>query len=1359
MVTSLDAVRRATSSVSSVWPPDLAARLLPRSRARHVWATGGRAHIEARGVHRAGTEPLARALEEALHAINGVHWAEVNPIVACVVVAFDEERVSVDDLVGVVDAVETDQGIATDDTIGGRRDHPGASALLRWGAIELGADVAGIAFGVVARAARLPRLPIEIAAAIPALDTVPGVRHLLEQHRAVEAGVTSAAALLQGLGQGPLGLVGDAAHRVLLLREASARREVWERVEPALHPGPHDERLNAFERTPRPQPVPDGPVERYAQLVSLGSLGVGAIALALTRNPRALADIVLGALPRASRWGRDAFAAELGVVLAGHDVLVMEKQVLRHLDRIDTVVVDGELLQTISDGSRALIDSIRAAAQDFVVAGTEPDDWKALDPDIVVGAGAELVPAIRRLQDEGRVVAVVTSHPGAALAAADFGVGVIDPHAFPPWGADVLCPTLHAAALVMDATAIARRASHQAITIAMAGSTAATALALGPRVAAGHRAVTATNAAALVALGVGTRTGATLAHRPVITHDAPDVAWHALDVDDVAAQLATGGTGLTSADVEPRRTPTHEVSGSNFVSLMTEELTNPLTLVLGVGGALSVMTGSLTDGVLIGAALGVNAFVGAAQRLRTEHAISRLTTAVSSQLVRIRRDGTIVSAPPGELVAGDLILLETGDIVPADCRIFTASGLEVDESALTGESLPVTKCVDPVELDAAIADRRSVAYAGTAVAAGRAEAIVFAAGDRTEARRGLFETARAPATGVESRLESLTRRSVPVVVAAGGLLTASSLLRGAPAREAVSTGVSLAAAAVPEGLPLLATVAQAGAAMRLSRNGVLVRNPGVLEALGRVNVLCFDKTGTLTEGRLHLRSMSDGEVVETMPDIDGRRRLALAAALRATPKSRHQGLPHPTDRVIVDGGAAVELSAELGASGWRKIASLPFAPSRGYHAVLGHTDDGPLLSVKGAPEVVLPRCVAWRQGDRVRALDAATRARLERHAERFAREGLRVLAIAERHASGRADLDDERVNRLELVGFATVADAARSSAIEPIAQLQRAGIGVVMLTGDHPSTAETIAAELGLLDGGVASGPALDQLTDAQLDALVADTTVFARLTPAHKVRIVQAMQRNGRVVAMAGDGANDAQAIRLADIGVAFGSNATSAARAAADLVIVDEQVDTLITSIIEGRAMWASVRDALALLLGGNLGEVIFTAGVGLITGRSPLNARQLLAVNLLTDLAPAMAISLQPPLTRDVDLRREGPDTSLGSALARDVAVRAAATAGAAGLAWSVARFTGTPTRAHTVALAALVGAQLGQTLVIGHRSPLVVGSGVVSVAALIGMIQTPGVSHFFGCRPLGPVGWAIAICAAGAGTAGAALAGRS
>ena len=247
--------------------------------------------------------------------------------------------------------------------------------------------------------------------------------------------------------------------------------------------------------------------------------------------------------------------------------------------------------------------------------------------------------------------------------------------------------------------------------------------------------------------------------------------------------------------------------------------------------------------MLITGVLGVNAIVGATQRMRTERAITRLGASVSSRLVRIRRDGTEHSVSPDELVDGDVVVLQAGDVVPADCRILNASNLEADESALTGESLPVTKGADAVALETAVADRRSMAFAGTAVAAGRGEAIVIATGDRTEARRGIADGARAPASGVETRLENLTRATVPLVLAAGGLLTGSSLLRGVPMREAVSTGVSLAAAAVPEGLPFLATVAQSGAARRLSRQGVLVRNARVLGGArtGRRAVLRQDR--------------------------------------------------------------------------------------------------------------------------------------------------------------------------------------------------------------------------------------------------------------------------------------------------------------------------------------------------------------------------------------------------------------------------------------------------------------------------------------------------------------------------------------
>jgi magnesium-transporting ATPase (P-type) len=314
-----------------------------------------------------------------------------------------------------------------------------------------------------------------------------------------------------------------------------------------------------------------------------------------------------------------------------------------------------------------------------------------------------------------------------------------------------------------------------------------------------------------------------------------------------------------------------------------------------------------------------------------------------------------------------------------------------------------------------------------------------------------------------------------------------------------------------------------------------------------------------------------------------------------------------------------------------------------------------------------------------------------------------------------------------------------------------------MITGDHPSTAEAIAAELDLMRGKrVLTGAELALLSDEVLDDQIEQIAVFARVTPSQKVRVVRALQRKRHVVAMVGDGANDAPAIRLANVGIAIGEQSTAAARGAADIVLTDERIETLVHAIVEGRAMWASVRDAVSILVGGNLGEIAFTLGAGVISGRPPLSARQLLLVNLLTDVAPAMAIALRPPSLAALDaLAHEGPDASLGHPLNRDIAARAAVTAFGAGTAWTLARLTGGKERASTVALLALVGTQLGQTLASGGLTAPVLVTSFASSALLATVVQTPGLSHFFGCRPLGPLGISIAVGASAAATSTAVI----
>ena len=877
---------------------------------------------------------------------------------------------------------------------------------------------------------------------------------------------------------------------------------------------------------------------------------------------------------------------------------------------------------------------------------------------------------------------------------------------------------------------------------------------------AARRALIPINVSALASMAAGGYSGLTVTNHPV-PRPGPRHPWHALGPDTTLELLDSSTGGLD----ERERTRRAKSSTARIVTApigllraSIDELANPLTPILVAGAALSAAVGSTTDAGLVGGVVVVNALVGAAQRVRTERSLRTLEENGDAP-VRARVGGVLRDLRSDSLVVGDVIELGSGDTVRADCRLLEGTALEVDESAITGESLPVPKSVVAVP-GAPIAERTSMLYEGSVIAAGHAVALVVAVGRDTEAGRAAAAGAGPPPSGVERRLGALTRMTVPVTLASGALVTGLGFLYRRPARAAVGAGVALTVAAVPEGLPTLATITQIAAARRLASRHALVRNPRALEALGRVDQICFDKTGTLTQGKISLALISDGAADEQLESLSEHGRLVLAAARRATPAPGEDDvLPHATDQAIILGADALGVGDSEGRVAWRRRDEIPFESRRGYHAVLG--DDGddstaptPWITMKGAPEVVIPLCDTWRRAQRTVELDAAERRSLDAKLDALGRRGLRVLAVAEARATTGSGLGDgTEISGLELLGFVGLADLARPEAATAVRDLQAAGVNVAMITGDHPSTAEAIAAELGLLgDRRTLTGADLDQLDDDELEAVAPSVSVFARVAPSHKVRIVGAYQRGGRTVAMTGDGANDAAAIRLADAGIALGGRGTAAARAGADVIIVDDRIETIVEAIAEGRAMWNSVRDAVAILVGGNLGELGFILVGSVLTGTSPLNPRQLLLVNLLTDMAPALTIALREPTDRTAEtLLHAGPDASLGRTLVKQIAIRSGATATGASTAWMIARVTGTPTRARTVALAALIGTQLGQTVAIGGRSPLVLGASALSAAALVTVIQTPGLSQFFGCRPLGPVGWFTAISASAGATA--------
>ena len=977
---------------------------------------------------------------------------------------------------------------------------------------------------------------------------------------------------------------------------------------------------------------------------------------------------------------------------------------------------------------------------------------------------------LRRLQSEGQVVAVVGTDEDA-LDAADVGLGVVPDAGPAPWAADILLgPGLADLPRLLAAVPAARSTSERGVRLAL-GATflGGLLLAVGRSRKRGRDATLPVTMAAAAAMVSAARAASRIDRLPgpVAVLQTP---WHALGPDEVLDRLPDPGRPVEarapSSSSSPLRRATRALRG--LAANVRAELDDPLTPVLATGAAASAVIGSPTDSLLVAGVLTGGAVISAAQRMRAERALRSLLLDQRLPGRVVDHDGTrtdggtgpLRDVPALALRPGHLIDLRAGDVVPADARLLQVDDLEVDEATLTGESTAVGKQLTATP-GADLPDRACMVYEGTTVVAGTGRGVVVAVGPATEAGRALALAGRAGGpVGMQARLEELTSKGLPVTLAGGAAVTAMALLRRQPVRAAISSGVAVAVAAVPEGLPLMATVAQLGAARRLSRRGVLVRASRTVEALGRVTTLCFDKTGTLTEGRLRLVRVADLDG-EWSPDAPAARRMLRAAAHASPRRDDGHPLTHATDEAVLD--AARAILGEQFEEEWEELGEVPFHSERKFSAALGRTPRKVRVVLKGAPEMLLPRCSHVRDDDGKRPLDRAARERAGGAVHALAAQGLRVLAVARRNVGDVAEppADPEAVAELgdlTLLGFIALADAPRPQAGATIAALRDGGVRPVMITGDHPVTARAIAGQLGIPVTDLVTGPELAELDQRGRVARVQAASVFARVSPEQKLHIVEALRHAGEVVAMAGDGANDAAAIRLADVGIGMAAKGSTSARSAADLVLTEPDVGLVVDALVEGRAVWRRVREAVAVLLGGNVGEIAFTLVGTALAGHAPISTRQFLVVNMFTDLLPSMALALAPtpvnPAVRSA-LLTTGPP-SLGEPLLHDIGLRGAITSVSALVAWQIGRFIGGRRRAGTVGLATLVGTELGQTLLLGGRNPVVVAASIGSAAALATIIQLPGVSRFMGCTPLGPVAWTVVLtCSAAATVASAVL----
>jgi Ca2+-transporting ATPase len=888
-----------------------------------------------------------------------------------------------------------------------------------------------------------------------------------------------------------------------------------------------------------------------------------------------------------------------------------------------------------------------------------------------------------------------------------------------------------------------------------------------------------------------------MSFRETMDRGHAEAPWSATAEDLLKLAGADPARGLSAADAAERARragPNQLISraGPGPLRLLWGQATSPMVLVLWAAGAAAWSLKGPRDAIAIIAVIVLNVALGFFQEYKAERALAALRR-LAAPRVRVRREGRLEEVDAADLVPGDIAVLEAGNAVPADGRLIEAAHLLVQEASLTGESLPVEKTTATLPAELPLGDRRNMVFAGTAVAQGRGLFLVTATGMDTELGRiaHLLQAVSSDATPLQRRLKNLGLAMGAAVALVIALAAALGTLRGEPLREVLMTGVAVAVAAIPEGLPAVMTITLALGAQRMMKRRALIRRLPAVETLGSVTVICSDKTGTLTENRMRVRVLDVaghtediteplvGEHPTLRPEDEPRAvgspalsllltggALANDAVLRREDGGAWTALGDPTEGALLIAAARYGLPKERLDADFPREAEVPFTSERKrmstVHRRVGGSG-GPwgsrFLVTKGGVDVLLPLCDrVWIDGPTPWTEDL--RRRVNGTAERLAAQGLRVLGVATRNVAEQETVDERSERGLVFVGFLGLMDPPRPEAKEAVALCRQAGIRPVMITGDHPLTAVQVARELGIVNSerdGVLTGADLDRLDAAGLDAAVVRAAVFARVAPEHKLAIVSALQKRGDVVAMTGDGVNDAPALRRADIGVAMGITGTDVAKEAADMVITDDNFGTIVTAVAEGRTIYDNIRRFVKYIVSSNSGEVA-TLFIAQLAGMPmPLNTLQILWMNLVTDGLPGLALGLEKA---ERDAMRRPPHAPAESLFSRGAGRHVmimgsvlAASALAVGLwAWR----SENPAWGSMVFTTLTLG-QLGQALALRSDIDSIFFIGLTGNRLLLGAVAATLAAHFvllywapaqgvFGTMPLSASDLALCLAAA-------------
>jgi Ca2+-transporting ATPase len=796
--------------------------------------------------------------------------------------------------------------------------------------------------------------------------------------------------------------------------------------------------------------------------------------------------------------------------------------------------------------------------------------------------------------------------------------------------------------------------------------------------------------------------------------------YYQLSSEEVKQEINGKQEPLTSAEVKAHQEkfgPNELVEGKKKTTfqIFLEQYKDFLVIILIAAAIVSGFLGDAESAIVILIVITINAILGTVQTVKAEQSLASLKK-LSGPEAKVLRDGSVVPIPSSEVTVGDIVMLDAGDYIPADGRLLESASLKVDESALTGESLGVEKMTDAIEGEVPLGDRTNMVYSGSFVTYGRGSFIVTGIGMETEVGKiaSLLKTTSEKKTPLQVNLDQFGQKLSIIILIFCGILFGINVFRGGNIGDAFLFAVALAVAAIPEALSSIVTIVLSFGTQKMAKEHAIIRKLQAVEGLGSVSIICSDKTGTLTQNKMTVEQYYVNETVIPADKIDlkdSEQEKLMYFSILCNDSSNVDGVEigDPTETALINLGSKLGLDIQKIRGEYPRESENPFDSDRKLMSTKHTIDETPIMVVKGAVDVIMGRTASIQFGNEVRVITAEDKEKIEAQNQSFSRQGLRVLGFAYKAVSAEEELSLEDENNLTFLGLIAMMDPPREESMAAVAECKRAGIRPIMITGDHKVTAAAIAKRIGILEdeSEACEGAVIDSMSDEELKNFVEGISVYARVSPEHKIRIVRAWQEKGNIVAMTGDGVNDAPALKQADIGVAMGITGSEVSKDAASMVLTDDNFATIVKAVENGRNVYQNIKNSIQFLLSGNFGAILAVLYASIAGLPVPFAPVHLLFINLLTDSLPAIALGLEPHSKKVMD---EKPRPMNESILTKDF-------------------LTKIGTEGLCIGITTMIGFMIGLT---GEG-----GNAVLASTMAFGTLCTARLVHGFNCKSDYPV----------------------